>query len=76
MILQFYSICQQAAADSWNDLLLLESEFTGIAPGVFTRVVAKYSHPNLCHWAYCRLSFHSRAPRSRIRLDANAIVDG
>jgi hypothetical protein len=24
----------------------------------------------------CRLTFHSRAPSSRIRLDANAIIDG
>jgi hypothetical protein len=53
-ILQFYSLCQQAAADSWKDLLLLRSEFSGIVPGVFTPVVAKYSHPNLCHWPYCR----------------------
>jgi hypothetical protein len=54
MILQFYSLCQQAAADSWKDLLLLGSEFSRIVPGVFTPVVAKYSHPNLCHWPYCR----------------------
>ncbi len=25
---------------------------------------------------YCRQSFHNRAPSSRIRLDANAIIDG
>jgi hypothetical protein len=39
MILQFYSLCQQAAADSWRNRLLLGSEFSDIVPGVFTPVV-------------------------------------
>jgi glucokinase len=26
--------------------------------------------------SYCRQTFHSRPPNSRIRLDGNAIIDG
>jgi len=49
MIFQFYSLSQQAAADSWKNRLVLGSEFSDIVPGVFTLVVAKYSHTNRCH---------------------------
>jgi hypothetical protein len=35
MISQFYSLRQQATADSWNNRLLLGAEFSNIVPGVF-----------------------------------------
>jgi hypothetical protein len=37
---------------------------------------AKLEGPSTGFWMDCRQSFHNRAPGSRIRLDANAIIDG
>jgi hypothetical protein len=53
MILQFYSLGRQAAADSWKNRFLLGAEFIDIVSGVFIPVVAKYSHPDRCHRPYC-----------------------
>jgi hypothetical protein len=77
MILQFYSLCQQAAADSWKDLLLLGPEFSGIVLGVVTPVLANYSHPNLCHWPYCRHSSLTPLPDYvRVARDPGPTAEG
>ena len=47
MIFQFYSLFQQAPACSWKNRLLLRSEFSDIARGVFKPVLTMHSNSKL-----------------------------